>query len=72
MNLELRPELERRLRTIAHSRSQSLSELVEEAILSYLDAVEIESSSSVEAGQRLLPRVWSTEDFTEWNPPDGR
>jgi predicted transcriptional regulator len=72
MNVELKPELERRLQSIAQERSQSLSELVEEAMVSYLNALENESSSWVEATQGLLPQVWSTEDFTEWNPPDGR
>jgi predicted transcriptional regulator len=71
MNVKLDPDLERRLQALAQRRSQSLSELVEEAMLSYLDALENESSW-VEATQSLLPHVWSTEDFTEWNPPDGR
>jgi hypothetical protein len=71
MNVELKPELERRLQTIAQERSQSLSDLVEEAMLSYLNALESEPSSWVEATQALLPQVWPTEDFTEWNPPDG-
>ena len=71
MNVEIKPELEHRLQTLAQERSQSLSELVEEAMLSYLDALENESSW-VEATQSLLPHVWSTEDFTEWTPPDGR
>lgn len=34
MNVELKPELERRLQSIAEKRSQSLSDLVEEAMLS--------------------------------------
>jgi predicted transcriptional regulator len=71
MNVELKPELERRLRTIARKRSQSLAELVEEAMVSYLNTLESESSSWVEATQGLLPQVWSAEDVTEWNPPDG-
>ena len=71
MNVELKPELERRLQTIARERSQSLSDLVEEAMLSYLNALESESSSWVEATQALLPQVWPTEDFTGWNPPGG-
>ena len=40
-------------------------------MLSYLDALESESSSWVEATQALLPQVWSTEDFMESNPPGG-
>jgi predicted transcriptional regulator len=72
MSAELRPELERRLQALAQKRSQSLSELIEEAMLSYLNSLENESSSRVEATQRLLPQVWPTEDFTEWNPPDYR
>ena len=72
MNVELKPELEHRLRAIAQGRSQSLSELVEEAMLSYLNTLESESSSWVETTQNLLPQVWSTEDFAEWNPPHGR
>jgi hypothetical protein len=71
MNVELKPELERRLQTIARERSQSLSDLVEEAMLSYLNALASESSSWVAATQSLLPRVWSTEGFTEWSPPGG-
>jgi hypothetical protein len=72
MNVELKPELERRLQMIAEKRSQSLSELVEEAMVSYLNTLESESSSWVETTQSLLPVVWPAEDFTEWNPPDGR
>ena len=72
MIVELKPELENRLKAIAEKRSQSLSELVEEGMLSYLNVLENESSSWVETTQGLLPRVWPVEDFTEWNPPDGR
>jgi predicted transcriptional regulator len=72
VNVELKPELERRLQSIAEKRSQSLSELVEEAMLSYLGTLESESSSWVNATENLLPQVWSAEDFSEWNPPDGR
>jgi hypothetical protein len=72
MNVELKPELEHRLQAVAQKRSQSLSELVEEGMLSYLSELERESSSWVETTQSLLPQVWPTEDFTEWNPPDGR
>jgi predicted DNA-binding protein len=72
MNVELKPELERRLQAIAQKRSRSLSELVEEAMLAYLDAMENDSQSWVETTQSLLPHVWPTEDFTGWNPPDGR
>ena len=72
MNVELKPELEHRLQAIARERSQSLSELIEEGMLSYLNALEGEPSSWVETTQRLLPQVWPMEDFTEWTPPDGR
>jgi predicted transcriptional regulator len=72
MSVELKPELERRLQMIAQRRSQSVSELVEEAMLSYLEGLENESSSWVETTQDLLPHVWPKEDFKEWNPPDGR
>lgn len=72
MNVELKPEIERRLEAIARERSRPVAELVEEAMISYLDAVESGSSSWVEATQGLLPRVWPAEDFAEWNPPDGR
>jgi predicted transcriptional regulator len=72
MNLELQPELERRLRAIAQKRSQSLSELVEEGLRSYLEAIESESSTWVETTQNILGQVWTTEDFRDWNPPDGR
>ena len=44
MNVELKPELEHRLQAIARERSQSLSGLVEEGMLSYLNALENESS----------------------------
>ena len=40
-------------------------------MLSYLNSLEGESSSWVEATQAPLPQVWSAEDFTEWNPPGG-
>jgi hypothetical protein len=70
MNVEIKPELEHRLRAIAQERSQSLSELVEEGMLSYLSVIERESSAWVEATHKLLPRVWPAENFKEWNPPD--
>lgn len=72
MNVELKPELEHRLRVIAEKRGQSLSELVEEGMLSYLNILESDSSSWVETTQALLPQVWPVEDFGEWNPPDAR
>ncbi len=72
MNVEIDPELERRFLTVAQKRSQSLSKLVEEAMLSYLEAVESESSSWVAATQGLLPQLWPPEDFSEWNPPHSR
>jgi hypothetical protein len=70
MNVELKPELENRLRAVAQKRSQSLSELVEEGMPSYLDILESESSAWVETAQSLLPRIWPAEDLREWNPPN--
>ena len=72
MNVELKPELERRLLAIAQKRSQPLSDIVEEALLSYLNAVESVPSSWVETTQNPLPQVWPSEDFAEWNPPHDR
>jgi predicted transcriptional regulator len=72
MNVEIKPNLERRLRVLAQKRSQSVSDLVEEALTRYLDTLETESSSWIETTQNLLGRVWAKEDFTDWNPPDGR
>ena len=68
MNVELKPELERRLERIAQERSQPLAELVEEAMLSYLNSLESEASAWAEAIQDLLPRAWPAEDFTDWMP----
>jgi hypothetical protein len=72
MNVELKPELEHRLQKVAQERSQPLAELVEEAMISYLDALESESTAWVKATQDLLPKVWPVEDFTDWMPPNGR
>ena len=72
MYVELKPELEHRLVTVARERSQSVSDLVEEAMLCYLSALESDASSWVATTQGLLPRVWPKEDFTEWVPLDGR
>jgi hypothetical protein len=72
MSVDLKPELERRLQAIAHARSLSLAELVEEAMLSYLNTLESEPSSWIKTTQGLLPNVWPREDFTDWMPPDGR
>ena len=72
MNVEIRPELEHRLRVLAQQRSQSLSDLVEEGMTRYLDTLETEPSSWVETTQNLLGRVWAKEDFTDWNPPGAR
>ena len=73
MNVELKPELEYRLQRIARERSLSLQELVEEAMVAYLNGLESQSSSSwVKTTQGLLPKVWPTEDFSEWTPPGDR
>jgi predicted transcriptional regulator len=71
MNVEIKPELEQRLRAIAQERSESVSELIERAMTEYLDAIETESSTWVQATQRSIANVWPIEDFTEWGPPDG-
>lgn len=68
MNVKLKPELEHRLRAIAEQRAQSLSELIEEGMQSYLNVLESDSSAWVETTQRLLPQVWPAESFGEWNP----
>lgn len=72
MNVELKPELEHRLEMIAQERSQPLPELVEEAILSYLNSLESEASAWVKATQDLLPKAWPTDDFTDWLPLENR
>jgi predicted DNA-binding protein len=72
MNVELKPELEHRLQAVADERSQPLAELVEEAMVFYLNALEAEPASWVNVTQEMLPRVWPAEGFSEWNPPDGR
>jgi predicted transcriptional regulator len=68
MNVELKPELEHRLERIAQERAQPVTELVEEAILAYLNSLESEASTWVKATQDLLPQVWPVEDFTDWMP----
>jgi hypothetical protein len=79
--LSLKPDPRGRRREPGHPAGSGLvsmrstqprSELVEERLLSYLNVLENESSSWVETTQRLLPQVWPSEDFAEWNPPDGR
>jgi predicted DNA-binding protein len=72
MNVELKPELEQRLEMIARERSQPLADLVEEAMLSYLNSLENDPSAWVKATQDLLPKSWPAEDFADWMPPDGR
>ena len=71
MNVELGPDLERRLRQAAQRCSKSVPELVEEALTAFLDTLSDEPVSSVRATQSLLPRVWAAEDFSDWRPPDG-
>jgi predicted DNA-binding protein len=72
MNLDLKPELERRLNRLANEMSRPTCELVEEAITSYLDTVETDSSLWITGTQKDLSRVWSTEEFSDWAPPNGR
>ena len=72
MTVEIKPEIESRLAAIAHERSMSLAELVEEAVVSYLNALESDSSAWVNATQATLPKVWPAEDFSDWILPDGR
>ena len=72
MNIDLKPELERRLNRLSHRRSRPAGELVEEAITSYLDSWENEPSAWVKVTQERLPEVWPAEEFTDWIPPHGR
>jgi hypothetical protein len=72
MTVQIKPELECRLVAIAHERSVSLEDLVEEAVVSYLNALGNESLSWVKATRGALPNVWPAQDFAEWMPPDGR
>lgn len=72
MSIDLNPKLEDRLRSLAERRSQTLPDLVEEAVASYLDAQDDEPMGIVRATARLIPQVWPREDFTDWSPPDAR
>lgn len=72
MSVELKPELEDRLRNLAERRSRTLPDLVEEAVTSYLEALDDEPTAIVRATARLIPRVWPREDFSDWSPPDAR
>ncbi len=72
MTVQIKPELESRLVAIAHERSVSLEDVVEEAVVSYLGALENESLAWVKATQGSLANVWPAEDFSDWTPPDGR
>jgi hypothetical protein len=72
MTVQIKPELAYRLAAIAQERSVSLDELVEEAVVSYVNTLESQTSDWVKATQGLLPHVWPNEDFTDWMPPDGR
>jgi hypothetical protein len=72
MNLELRPDLEQRLQRVAEQRSQSVPELVEGLLTQFLDSLPDDASVTVRATQSLLSRVWPVEDFSDWQPPDGR
>jgi predicted transcriptional regulator len=72
MKVDLRPELERRLNSLAEQRSRPVEEVVEEAIMFYLASRDNEPSAWVEVTRERLPEVWPTEDFTDWAPPHGR
>ena len=72
MQLELDPDLGRRLDSAARRRSVSVPELVESVLTDFLkaQAPEDEPSAWVRATAAGLPRAWEAEDFTDWCPPD--
>jgi predicted transcriptional regulator len=72
MTVEIKPEIESQLAAIAHARSLSLEDVVEEALVSYLTTREQDSSAWVKVTQASLANVWPAEDFSDWTPPDGR
>ena len=72
MNIDLKPDLEKRLNRLAKRKSCPAAELVEEAITSYLDSREHESSDWVKETQKGLSEVWPIEEFSDWTPPHGR
>ncbi len=72
MNVELNPDLELRLRDAASRGSQSVPQLVEDVLTRYLDTLADDSTATVRATVGLLPRAWPVEDFSDWQPPDGR
>ena len=72
MNVELKSDLERRLRQEAQERELSAPELVEQVLTSYLDSLDNPPTTWVQTTQKLLPRVWPVEDFSDWCPPDAR
>lgn len=72
MNIDLKPDLENRLNRLAQRRSRPAAELVEEALRSYLDSWEHESSDWAKETQKRLSEVWPIEEFRDWTPPHGR
>jgi hypothetical protein len=72
MTVQIKPELECRLAAITSDRSVSLEQLVEEAIVTYLNTLESGPSVWVNTTQRALSSVWPAEDFSDWLPPDGQ
>jgi len=70
MTVQIKPELERRLVAIADERSVSLEDLVEAAVVSYLNSLEKESTDWVNATQTSLAKIWPAEDFDDWIPPN--
>jgi hypothetical protein len=69
MQVELKPELESRLRDVAQRYDLSVDGLVEQVLTDYLDALADAPATWVAATQSQLPRVWQSEDFSEWQPP---
>jgi hypothetical protein len=69
MQVELNPELENRLRDVAQRYDLSVAGLVEQVLTDYLDALADAPSTWVAATQSQLPRVWQSEDFSDWHPP---
>jgi hypothetical protein len=72
MIVKLTPELGQRLLQAARERAQTVTELVDAALTTYLDSLSDDPLTSVKATRHLLPRVWPVEDFSDWHPPDGR
>ena len=71
MTVDLKPDLEARLRDVAERQSLSVPQLTGRGLLTYVESLEDDSARWVRTTQARIRRTWPPEDFSNWGPPSG-